>query len=392
MLRQTYPARHTDSSCDWSFNVSLDSFYNLTERKFMNKVFFTLVLTCLTLFALAFAQVGETVANGLNGPMGLMVDTEGNVWVVESGVGGDQVLEMMTPEGTANVQVGDTSRILKIAPDGTQTEVAVLPSVFMGQNTSGGSRLATLDGTVYATSGVWIDVPGTDPLPKTAVIVKVADGEATQVADTWAFENANNPDGFIKESHPYGLAAHDGMLLVADAGANDLLRVDPASGEVSLVAVFDGVPGMIPNDRRGGAQENDPVPTGVTVGADGNIYVSFLPGFPPLPGSAKVVKVTPEGDVSDYATDLNILTDLQAAPDGNLYAVQMADFGEQGPTPGTGRVLRITDGQATEVLAGLSFPTAIAFNAAGDAYLTINGAGAPGTGEVVKFAGLAAGQ
>lgn len=354
----------------------------------------TLILALLALFALASAQdTGETVAGGLNGPMGLMVDPDGNVWVVDSGVGGDEILEITSPEGELmSAPVGDTSRVIRIAPDGSQTEVAVLPSVLMGQEAIGAARLAMLDGTVYITSGGWIEVPGADPRPKTAAVVRVAEGETTQVADLWAFENENNPDGFVKESHPYGVAVHDGALLVADAGANDLLRVDPATGEVSLVAVFDGLPGMIPNDLRGGAQENDPVPTGVTVDEGGNIYVSFLPGFPPLPDSAKIVRVTPEGEVSDYVTGLNILTDLQAAPNGFLYAVQMADFGEQGPTPDSGRVFRVSEGEATEVLSGLAFPTAIAFNAQGDAYLTINGAGAPGTGEVVRFAGLAAGQ
>ena len=365
----------------------------------MKKMLGLPVLIGFVLFTAAFAQdtstqaTGETVASGLNGPMGLMVDADGNVWVVDSGVGGDQVLEMTSTDGEKmSVPTGDTARVVKIAPDGTQSDVATLPSILQGQEAVGGARLALLDGTLYVTNGVWLEVPGAEPLPKTAAVLKVTDGETTQVADTWAFENANNPDSFVKESHPYGLTTHDGTLLVADAGANDLLRVDPATGEVSLVAVFDGVPGMFPNDRRGGAQENDPVPTGVTVGADGSIYVSFLPGFPPLPGSAKIVKVTPKGEVSDYATSLNILTDLQAAPDGNLYAVQMADFGEQGPTPNSGRVLKIVDGQATEVLTGLSFPTAIAFNDEGDAYVTLNGAGAPGTGEVVRFAGLAAGQ
>ena len=358
----------------------------------MKKLLYRLTLACFVLSAAASAQTtGKTVAGGFNGPMGLMVDPDGNVWVVDSGVGGDQVREFASPNGDkTSMQSGDTARVVKIAPDGTQTEVAKLTSVLQGQEAVGGARLALLDNTLYVTNGAWLEVPGTDPLPKTAAILNVSNGETTQVADIWAFENANNPDGFVKESHPYGLAAHDGTLLVADAGANDLLRVDPTTGEVSLVAVFNGVPGMFPNDRRGGVQENDPVPTGVTVDNSGNIYVSFLPGFPPVPGSAKIVKVTSAGEVSDYVTNLNILTDLQAAPDGNLYAVQLADFGEQGPTPNTGRVLKIADGAATEVASGLSFPTAIAFDAAGDAYVTINGAGAPGTGEVMKFAGLAA--
>jgi hypothetical protein len=37
------------------------------------------------------------------------------------------------------------------------------------------------------------------------------------------------------------------------------------------------------------------------------------------------------------------------------------------------------------VISNLSFPTSIDFNAAGDAYVTINGIGAPGSGQVVKY-------
>lgn len=37
----------------------------------------------------------------------------------------------------------------------------------------------------------------------------------------------------------------------------------------------------------------------------------------------------------------------------------------------------------------LTFPTSIDFNAAGDAYGTTNGVGAPGSGQVIRFAVLA---
>ena len=61
-------------------------------------------------------------------------------------------------------------------------------------------------------------------------------------------------DGLILESHPYGMAAGpDGWLWVADAGANDLLRVNPATGEIALVTAFDGLPGAFPNPRRNDA-------------------------------------------------------------------------------------------------------------------------------------------
>jgi sugar lactone lactonase YvrE len=87
-----------------------------------------------------------------------------------------------------------------------------------------------------------------------------------------------------------------------------------------------------------------------------------------------------------------MLTDLRMGPDGNLYAVQFGLFTEQGPQPNSGAIVRVQEGDASEVVMdGLSFPTSIDFDAEGNAYVTINGVGAPGSGQVVKFAELAAG-
>jgi sugar lactone lactonase YvrE len=257
----------------------------------------------------------------------------------------------------------------------------------------GGARLALVDGTLYATSGGWIESSGPAPAaPTMSAIVKIEGGQAIPVVDTWTLEDTQNPDGFIKESHPYGLTAGpDGNLWVADAGANTLIKIILNSDGLDVVAVFDGLASPLPNPNRGGAMESDPVPTGVAFDDDGNIYVSLLPGFPFLPGSGKVVQVTTDGQVTDYATGLTMVTDLRKGPDGALYAVQLGQFTEQGPVPNSGSIVRIQEGDAsTTVVDGLSFPTSIDFNAEGDAYVTINGVGAPSTGEVMKFAGLAA--
>lgn len=351
---------------------------------------FRTALLATLLAGFALAQTPEVVADGFNGPMGVLVAPDGDVWVVDSGVGGEQELQTRSPEGEPiTARVGDTARIVRVAPDGAQTDVATMPSILMGQEATGGARLALVDGTVHVTNGVWSEAAGAEAAPLTAVVARLGEGELTTVADLWRFENTENPDGFVREAHPYGLTAGpDGMLYVADAGANTLLRVDPAGGEVTLLATFDGIPGPMPNPGRGGANESDPVPTGVVMGDDGTLYVSLLPGFPFTPGSAKVVAVAPDGSVTDHATGLTMITDLKAGPDGALYAVSLGEWGEQGPTPNSGALVRIQDGEAETVLEGLSFPTSVAFAEDGTAYLTVNGVGAPGSGQLVRVAGL----
>lgn len=351
-----------------------------------------LALTALVGSAIAQDETGAgvVVAEGFNSPQGILVTRNGSLWVIDSGVGGINEASAMDPNTgeVVTAKVGNTSRVIQVQPNGTQTEVSRLPSVVAGTDTTGGARLVVLNGKLYATSGVWVAAARDEPLPNTAAILEVRQGDVRTIAQPWQIEKEENPDGFVVESHPYGMTAGpDGLLYVADAGANTLWRIDPADGEVELVTVFDGVASPLPNPGRGGALESDPVPTGVTFGSDGTIYVSLLPGFPFLPGAAKVVAVDPDsGEVSDYATGLTMLTDLRTGPDRELYAVQLGVFTDQGPVPDSGAILRVGAGETSEVLVeGLAFPTSIDFDADGNGYVTVNGVGAPGTGQVLRF-------
>lgn len=342
---------------------------------------------------------GEVFAEGFNGPMGVLVDPNGDVWVIDSGIGGDEAVEGLDFSGQPMTgAMGMTARVVKVsAADGSQTDVAMLPSLVSGTETEGGSRLALLNGKLYATGAGWhpglIPATAEEPLPLTGGVMEIGeDGTVTQVADLWEIEKAKNPAGGELDNHPYGLGiSPDGSaLLIADAGSNALYRFDPADGSTSVVGVFEPIEGVFPNPNYDNQLLRDAVSTGVAV-KDGEIYVGYLTGAPFIPGTAKVVKVDADGAVTDYATGLTMLTDLRAGPDGNLYATQFGVFGEQGPVPNSGAVVRILEGAGSEVVvANLSLPTSIDFSPEGDAYVTINGAGAPGSGQVVKFAGLTA--
>ena len=337
---------------------------------------------------------GTVIMDGLNGPQGVLAIDDGSVWVIDVGLGGDQEVEVGGLDPNTNEVIkatyGNTARVMRVTPGGQPQLVATLPSIFLGSDIVGGARLALLNNEMYATAGVWQGVASEEALPDTAAVLRVLQGSVVEVVPLWKLEKELNPDGYVLESHPYGLTTGpDGLLYVAEAGANTLVQVDVVSQTAKVIAVFEGIPGPLPNPYRGGALESDPVPTGVTFGADGRIYVSLLPGFPFLPGSAKVVVVDPvTGNVEDYATDLTMLSDLRTGPDGELYAVRFGIFTDEGPIPNSGAVIRVGEGETSQdVITGLPFPTSVDFDVNGNAYVAINGAsvGEPGRGAVIRF-------
>lgn len=344
----------------------------------------------------AAAQTTEVVAEGLNGPQDVVVAADGELWIVDGGLGGDETIEIFDGEsgGPTTAGFGQSSQVVRVdATTGEMVQVATLPSYATESGVTGGGGLSIQSGTVYVSVGEWIAAsPSERPENVGAIVSLAADGGVTLVADTFEHELAGDsyPYG-PPSSHPYGMfAADDGSLLVADAAANVLLSVDTKSGEVTTIAVFEPLPGAFPHPAYDGEMLTDPVPTSVTVGADGQTYVSLLSGAPFIPGNAKVMTVAEDGSIADFAVGLTMLTDLLTGPDGSLYATQFAIFGEQGPDPASGAVIKInSDGTSEQVVEGLSFPTAIGFAANGDAYIAVGGVGPPGSGQIVRVAGLA---
>ena len=288
--------------------------------------------------------------------------------------------------------MGDTSRVVRIDADGEQTVAAMLPSIAVGTDNIGGARLALLDGELYATVGQWLGDLGEDRMPLEGVVARInADGTVEEAGTTWDVEAAENPGGFHRGLPPLRPGCRSGRTCCGwrTPAAMTCWRSTPPRAKSPWKRSSTAFPDRCPTPTATAPWRSDPVPTGVAFDEDGTAYVSLLSGFPFVPGSAKVVTVDADGNVADYATGLTMLTDLRAGPDGNLYAVQIAVFTDQGPTPNSGAIVRIMEGDASEVvLGGLSFPTSIDFNDDGDAYITINGVGAPGSGEVVMVAGL----
>ena len=276
----------------------------------------------------------------------------------------------------------------RISPDGTKTTVVDgLPSFSLGGNDAafvfGPQGMVSAGGALWLSSAAEVAIVRIDP--KT--------GKTTKVSDLYAFEEANNPGGYEIDAGGYGLAfGEDGSLYVADGGANDLLRVDPDTGRVSLVVAFAGVPGPEPNPARGGKRERDPVPTGVALGPDGNFYVALLTGFPMVPGTSSVQRVTPDGATSEVVGGLTAATGVAFGPDGLLYVTEFGAFEKEEPAD-KGRILRVLADGTTQVVAdGLPSPNFPTFDARGNLYVAVDSSSAPndGTpGKVMRFDGVA---
>lgn len=136
------------------------------------------------------------------------------------------------------------------------------------------------------------------------------------------------------DSHPYAVAAlGDGSWAVADAGANDILKVD-RWGHVSLIALLPAQPVHVTSSMAsrvgaphcaGVTYRFEPVPTDVEVGPYGALFVTTLPGGP---GSSAV---GPQGSVyavgwhwtHRIATGFAEATNLAIDPCGRIYVAEL---------------------------------------------------------------------
>jgi plastocyanin len=333
-------------------------------------------------------------ADGLANPRYLAIADDGTIYVTEAGAAGDEIIYQATPEaGTPapTEQVGargETGQVTAIAPDGSKTVIAGgLPSYLFGAEVVGPAGIALVDGKLFvAVGGAGPMTPMVEPLANEDSVLSIdpATGEVTNIANIGLYERSDNPDPNAVDSNLYDLISANGTIYVTDAGGNAIYKVDPATNDFSVFAVIPGLPGPGANPNRQGASEIDPVPTSLAMMDDGTLLVGLLSGFPFTPGAAGILKVAPDGTVSNWAGGLTMVTDVAIAPDGSIYATQIStNFLGEPPAPGN--IVRVrVDGASEVVLDGLSAPNGMAFDANGDLYFIMNTFGPGSGGMIVK--------
>lgn len=135
-----------------------------------------------------------------------------------------------------------------------------------------------------------------------------------------------------QDSHPYAtLKARQGIL-VADAGANAILRVSEVNGRTSTVAVLPPSPLTVtaelaeaqglPDCTVGATYWVEPVPTAMAMGKHGELYVTTLPGG--SGGLGSIYRINQwNGSVQLVVTGLISPTGIAVSQRGDIFVAEL---------------------------------------------------------------------
>ena len=320
------------------------------------------------------------VATDLVNPRGFTWGDDGELLVALAGTGGDEPAQgQIQPPPNGPWTGGLTAELVQVDDDCSATTVIEeLPSAVDATGAViGAADVARFGGTTYVLVAGGGEGHGNQGVANGIYAVR-ADGSAELFFDlsAWfaAYSVENLPEAdFDPEGNFYNLiAGEDDRLWVSESNSEQILAIS-TSGEIERVADL--------------SAENM-VPTGLAAAPEGGVYVAYLSSAPFEDGSAKVVQVSPDGDVSDVWTDLTMVTSIAVDADGTLYAAEMSTGNTAQPPfvrPNSGRIVRQTGPDTSEeVMVGLSYPVSIDFGPDDALYVAFPGLNGETTGGIVS--------
>jgi hypothetical protein len=361
------------------------------------RLLFLAALALLALAAPATAVAGgapkvKVIADGLDNPRHLALGAKG-LYVAEAGRGSDQEPCFPSPEGGIAC-VGATGAVTLIDRHGQRRVIEGLAS--FADEVTGAGAIGPHGIYVDRRNRLWITNGGPTGVNRDdlAEVNPVAElfgwllkakrhGDVKRVADLWAFERDNDPDGEVgtegPDSNPVDVLVDRRRLIVADAGGNTLLKVR-RNGSIEVLSLFPSIDGV------------QAVPTGVVKGPHGDYFMSQLTGFPFPVGAANVFRVDRRtGEAEVFASGFTNIMDLAFDRHGTLWVLEIDHdglFGETGPSTDGAiySVDRHGNKRQLELPAGtLTHPGGITVDHHGTLYVTNHADSPAGSGEVLAI-------
>ena len=289
-----------------------------------------------------------TVVSNLDNPRGLVIGSDGKLYVAEAGHGGsDCPAGAKGPEGQP-VCFGTTGAFTRIA-GGRATRLTTGLASIASPSGVGAEGLSAL---AQSPRGQWAllmglssheTIPGLNPADtKTSnnqlgrlLTPGAATGTVT-IADVggadyaWSGAHKSYVPQQFPDANPFALRADGARFDVIDSGSNTLDYV--SSSKVTQRAFFHNPP------------VSDSVPSCVTKGPDGALYVGELTGGGNKPGAARVWRVWPNHAPTLWRSGFTTITGCGFDSRGNFYAaeLQVAGFNPGPQGDARGAVIKMT--------------------------------------------------
>lgn len=303
----------------------------------------------------ARAAKPKVIVDGLDNPRQVTALPNGKLLVAEAGHGASDPSGCVG-EGEEMQCIGLTGRVSVVDPAARKRRSvmrkllsAAGPDGSFAVGSDGASRLGKTTYAIVTWGPPEMFPEGVSGKQSGKLLRQKRDGKLRVVADIAAHEAKHDVDGEGVESNPYAvLALNRNKVLVADAAGDYIAKVN-RKGKVRVWAKMKEYGPAV-----------DAVPTVLTEGPDGKVYVGEL--HSEMPGKARVWRYSRKGKALKSWKGFTTVTGVAVAKNGTMYVSEL--FGgdcrfDQIPTCFPGRVVKVKpNGKRSHV--DVPFPAGVA--------------------------------